>query len=218
MFRSVFRYKGGLWHVLNNLTDLIALSFLWALCSMPVLTLGAATTALYDSMVRCVRFGEEGPYRRFFRSFRSELPVSIFSTLLWGAVLFIGFLLLRLLSAVGAESESAAFASYVYVFVLVLPVGSACWVFPILSRFSFTFAGLNITACKFAIAHLPSTAALVFLTYGILYLSINYILMLIAAPGLLMLLWSLFVEPVFSKHGGGLMAAPNTGSAEPDED
>ena len=55
MLGRVFRYQGGLWRVLNTLTDIMALSVLWLLCSLPVLTLGAATTALYDSVVRCSR-------------------------------------------------------------------------------------------------------------------------------------------------------------------
>ena len=39
----------------------MALSVLWLLCSLPVLTLGAATTALYDSVVRCIRYKQPKP-------------------------------------------------------------------------------------------------------------------------------------------------------------
>lgn len=70
MFGRVFRYQGWLWRALNTLTDILALSVLWLLCSIPVLTLGAATTALYDSVVRCIRYKMPRPYERFFRTFK----------------------------------------------------------------------------------------------------------------------------------------------------
>ena len=73
MLGRVFRYQGGLWRVLNTLTDIMALSVLWLLCSLPVLTLGAATTALYDSVVRCIRYKQSGPYERF--SARSKMSL-----------------------------------------------------------------------------------------------------------------------------------------------
>ena len=79
----VFRYQGWLWRALNTLTDILALSVLWLLCSIPVLTLGAATTALYDSVVRCIRYKQSGPYERFFRTFKNELVPGLLLTLLF---------------------------------------------------------------------------------------------------------------------------------------
>ena len=87
MLGRVFRYQGWLWRALNTLTDILALSVLWLLCSIPVLTLGAATTALYDSVVRCIRYKQPKPYARFFRTFKNELIPGILLTLMWGAVI-----------------------------------------------------------------------------------------------------------------------------------
>ena len=90
MLGRVFRYQGGLWRALNTLTDIMALSVLWLLCSLPVLTLGAATTALYDSVVRCIRYKQPKPYARFFRTFKNELIPGILLTLMWGAAAALG--------------------------------------------------------------------------------------------------------------------------------
>lgn len=207
MFGEIFRYKGRIWHVFNNITDVLALSLLWALCSLPVVTLGAATTALYDSVVRCVRFGEEGPYRRFFRTFRSELLTGSLSTLLWGVVLFAGLYMLGALRVLSGENSALRYAAAAYAFILCIPLGAACWAFPILSRFSFSFSSLNLTAFRFVFAHLPSTVLVVAFTLGAMYLSAEYILALIVAPAMLMLLWSLPMEAVFKKRGGGLEAS-----------
>ena len=97
MLGRVFRYQGWLWRALNTLTDILALSVLWLLCSIPVLTLGAATTALYDSVVRCIRYKQSGPYERFFRTFKNELVPGLLLTLLWGAIAALGLWMLALL-------------------------------------------------------------------------------------------------------------------------
>lgn len=73
MLGRVFRYQGWLWRALNTLTDILALSVLWLLCSIPVLTLGTATTALYDSVVRCIRISSPDPMSAF--SARSKMSL-----------------------------------------------------------------------------------------------------------------------------------------------
>ena len=78
-----------------SLTDILALSVLWLLCSIPVLTLGAATTALYDSVVRCIRYKMPRPYERFFRTFKNELVPGALLTLLTKSMLFGGLLALE---------------------------------------------------------------------------------------------------------------------------
>lgn len=107
MLGRVFRYQGWLWRALNTLTDILALSVLWLLCSIPVLTLGAATTALYDSVVRCIRYKQSGPYERFFRTFKNELVPGLLLTLLWGAVAALGLWMLALLRQYSAEAPTA---------------------------------------------------------------------------------------------------------------
>jgi len=81
-------------------------------------------------------------------------------------------------------------------------------VFPILSRCTLGFGALNKTALKFAVGHLPSTVVLVLLTAEIVRLSVQWIFPPAFMPAVLMLLWSLFTEPAFKKHGAGL--APGT--------
>ena len=107
MLGRVLRYQGWLWRALNTLTDILALSVLWLLCSIPVLTLGAATTALYDSVVRCIRYKQSGPYERFFRTFKNELVPGLLLTLLWGAIAALGLWMLALLRQYSAEAPTA---------------------------------------------------------------------------------------------------------------
>ena len=214
MFGRVFRYQGWLWRALNTLTDIMALSVLWLLCCTPVLTFGAATTALYDSVVRCIRYKQPKPYARFFRTFRNELAPGALLTLLWGAVAAFGLWMLALLRQYDGASPAAAAAGAAYYVALVLPLGAACWVFPILSRCELGFGALNKTALKFAVGHLPSTVILVLMTAELARLSVRWLFPLAFMPAVTMLLCSLFIEPVFQKHGVGIAAETEHTDAE----
>lgn len=66
------------------------LNLLWFICCIPIVTIGASTTALYYTSLKIVR-GEDGSLARmFFRSFRENFRQS---TVLWLILLAIGLLL-----------------------------------------------------------------------------------------------------------------------------
>ena len=52
--RNIFGFDGGFVSVFERIFDGFVLGILWLLCSLPVVTAGASTTALYYSMVTCV--------------------------------------------------------------------------------------------------------------------------------------------------------------------
>ena len=142
----------------------------------------------------------------FFRTFKNELVPGLLLTLLWGAIAALGLWMLALLRQYSAEAPTAMAAGAAYYVALILPLGAACWVFPILSRCAMSFGALNKTALKFAVGHLPSTVVIVLMTAEIARLSVRWLFPLAFMPAVLMLLWSLFTEPAFKKHGAGIAA------------
>ena len=69
--------------------DIITLHLLWILCSLPIFTIGASTTALYYSCMKRIRTKEGYPLKNFFASFKMNFKQS---TLIWLCLLVIGFL------------------------------------------------------------------------------------------------------------------------------
>ena len=57
---------------LNKMTDLIILNVIWLLCCLPVVTVGAATTATYYVSITSIRCGDGYVMKRFFASFRKN--------------------------------------------------------------------------------------------------------------------------------------------------
>ena len=57
----------------NKLVMMLYVGILWFLCSLPILTMGAATAALYEVLFQAVKDQEGYIARRFFQAFRGNL-------------------------------------------------------------------------------------------------------------------------------------------------
>ncbi len=57
---------------LRELCDLILLNVLWGLCSLPVITMGAATSAMYAVTLKKARNEEKSIIKEFFHSFKTN--------------------------------------------------------------------------------------------------------------------------------------------------
>lgn len=204
MGRPLFRYDSPAWNICNAITDTLLLSGLWCLCSLPLITSGAATTALYDAAVHGIRYREPGTYRRFFRTFRAELKTGILISLLWGGILLFCSYVLALLDAAAAESTQAALMAGGYRVLMAVPMCAAAWSCMLLSRFTYRFRELTANALRFLPAHLLASIAVAALCWAVCWFCVNYPLGLCFAPAVAAIGWSLAAEPIFKKYGGGL--------------
>ena len=87
-----FSYESKFSQLLLKLCYACYLNLLWFLCSLPIVTIGASTTALYYSCLKVIRNEEGHVAAAFFRSFKENFKQA---TVLWlimlGAGLFLGF-------------------------------------------------------------------------------------------------------------------------------
>ena len=72
---------------IGKIGDLICLNVLWLICCIPVITIGASTTALYTVMLRLVRNEEGYIFRGFFKAFKLNFKQS---TIIWIILLLLG--------------------------------------------------------------------------------------------------------------------------------
>lgn len=197
-WNSFFSPDNLFFRFLSRAVDLVGLSMVWLLLSVPLVTLGPATAALYFAVVKCYRMGETRPYALFWRSFRENLKTGALATLpvlAGGAVLFLGWDIMHYAAAQGATLLYGAYCA-----ALFLPAGAACWLFPLLGRFSFSLGGLYVTAMKLTIRHLPSTVVVVLLVQQLAAAALAHIWPLFFAPALAALLVSLFYERIFPRY------------------
>ena len=203
MKNRLFNSENWIWQPFGLVADFLILSCLWLIFSIPMVTVGAASAAMYDCCARCVKDGDRALFSRFFRTFRRELLKSIPSTLLWAAILGLLFFLVRSFTGSAAGTDINLVLAYAMVVFLAVAVGIASWVFPLLSRFTFGFASLNMTAIRLALAHLPRTMALGAVNIAAGWLCLRLLMPVMVVPGIAALLSAYLLEPVFKPYETG---------------
>lgn len=178
----------------------MVLSICWLVCCLPVVTIGTASTALYDAAVHGIRRDEPGAYARFFRTFWRELKISVPAWILWGAVLAAVLLMGRQIGVTVQDPAPVLAMTAGFALLMFSALGVVCWMFPLLSRFTFSFGGLNRTAGQFAAAHLPSTVLMVLVLCAGIWACWRFLFPVFFVPCTVALLHSFLVEKAFGKH------------------
>ena len=160
MFRNLINPDNGLMITMNQITDCIFLSLFWLLGCMPVFTAGASCAALYDSVYRRFRLGEQRSWSRFFSSFTRDLKASLLPNVLFVAALWFGIKGLIALwnNAVYGQISWPLFSALTFLAVTVLGVLSV--LFPLLSRFDNSLPLLLKNTVLLGLSNLPRTIAL----------------------------------------------------------
>lgn len=68
-----FSIDGGFYKFMTTLKDVIILNFCWLLCSLPIITMGAATVAAYSVTLKMVDEREGYVAKEFFHAFKENL-------------------------------------------------------------------------------------------------------------------------------------------------
>lgn len=195
-----FNPENFLWRGFGRIADFMLLSICFLVSSVPLVTIPAAATALYDATARCVYGDEEKPTRRFFRTYRGGLLRSIALALVWGiAALGLGAVY-QVLFQLAQGNSSLRMATVVYYFCLFVPVAWFCWVLAVDSRFVYSFGLLHKTALYFTFRHLPTSLAITAAGLLTFEVCVNMPFFLMLLPGVCAYIQSIFVEKVFVKY------------------
>lgn len=129
-----FSYESKFSQLLLKICYSCYLNLLWFVCSIPIFTIGASTTALYYTSLKVIRGEESSLTRQFFHSFRENFKQS---TILWLIMAGVGLFLagdiyilyhLRL-------STSGPLAVFWTVILAIVIAASVIWVIELLFLF-----------------------------------------------------------------------------------
>ena len=68
--RNMFNSDSSFSKIMNKIADWFILNILWIFCSIPIVTIGATTTALYSVNLKIINNEEGNLIKTFFYSFR----------------------------------------------------------------------------------------------------------------------------------------------------
>ena len=140
---NFFNMDNAFFTIMGKVWDMILLSIIWVLCSMTIVLIGPATTAMYYSVVKVIRRERGYVTREFFHSFKDNIKLGIITTIIFFAlsyVMYIDFSYSKVMLDQGKSYGSLLIAGFiaittVLVFILI-------FIFPILSRFTLNLKGL----------------------------------------------------------------------------
>ena len=156
--RFLFDPESQIMQILSRFCDIVILNLVFLLTCIPIFTIGAANTALYDVVFRMDTDREGKMLPTYFHSFRENFRQS---TIVWLALLLFGvatYVNMTRFSVLGENSYLLGYGLFIVsMLVLVLEVFLFSYSFPLLSRFRNSTRQTAINALLLAIGNLPRT-------------------------------------------------------------
>lgn len=186
---------------INKIGNMILVSLLWLICSLPVVTIGSATAALYYTTVKVVRRENGYVTQEFFNSFKANLKNGILFSVGYIAIALI--LCLDIYYVLGSKMNQGSMYMMIYYMIIFLVSGILVYLFPNLSRYKMKRLDLIKLSFYMAFRHLPTTIILL-----ILYIVSGIITWLVPIPCILFIpggisyISSFLLERIMLKYMG----------------
>ena len=165
----IFNFEGPVFTFLSRLADLFWLNLLYIICCIPVITAGAATTALYYVTLKMAKDEEGYITKSFFKSFKQNF---LQATAIWLVILVIGIVMFMDLRIANGGNMAEVFNTTTVSNVVIVAVGvmvivlcmTLTYVFPLLAQFDNTVVNTVKNAFLISIRHLPYTFLMMVIT------------------------------------------------------
>lgn len=173
-----FSYDSKFGQLFLKLAYGCCLNVLWLICCLPIVTIGASTTALYYTSFKIAK--DEGSYitTMFFRSFKQNFKQA---TIIWLIMLVTGLVIVADAVLLG-RLRATSTGTVAVIWTLLLACIFACmiayaivltYIFPLLSIASNTTANMFKNAFLIGTHYLFVTILVFFIHYAMFFLVVN---------------------------------------------
>ena len=201
MFSNLINYDNPVWRFIGKFWDVLVVNLLWIICSIPIVTIGASTTAMYYVTLRLVRDEDGYTIRSFFKSFKDNFKQATAIWLIFLAVgLILGFDLYFVLTMM-AYSTLRTVMTTVFLALLFIWFAMFTFVFPLQSRFYNPVKKTIFNAFFMSIRHIFYTIGIVVMDVVLVLLTLTMIpQLLMFGVALIAFVNSFFLNAVFKKY------------------
>lgn len=197
--KHLFNFDGGFYGITERLFDGLALGLLWILFSLPVITIGAATSALYYTANKVIKQDRGYLFREFWKAFRMNFKQA---TLLWIVVAVMSFLLQLNVGILDALTDGylGLFFIVFYALCAILIVATAVYGFAAISRFDMPFGWILKLSLFMTMRYFLTTVMILVVFAGAALVFYLYPLLLLFLPTPVVLAHRYFIERVLVRH------------------
>lgn len=213
-----FSLDGPFYKFGSMLADIMILSLVWILFSIPLVTIGASTTALFYVTTRRISNREGYILRDFWSAFKSNLKKA---TLLWillaaliGLIVYY-FLNLTAMAEMMGSMFNVLFPAWIIILIELLLI--SVYLFPLTARFDMKFLQIIKSALFMANRHIFTSLTCVVLGLAIVLGVYLYPILFLVAMGLYAWLTSYLVIRVFKRYRPDMDKDPLLESLELDK-
>lgn len=154
-----FSIDGSFYKLMTKVADFMILAFFTVVCSLPLLTVGPALTALFYVTLKLVKNEEGYVARSYFAAFKRNFLQGFLAELV---VVATGVLMMVVMnvSYEWAMAEHSLLPRIIYFLQMgttIVLSASLIYLFPLIARFDNTLSGTCKNAILMAVRHLPQT-------------------------------------------------------------
>lgn len=194
-----FRFDNGFMRAMSKLYDIIFLSVLWIVFSIPIVTIGASTTALYYTTVKVILHERDYVFSSFWKSFKDNfLNATMFWLLFMAIYVILGMNIWMAVPVFGKSIGMMMQAVYICLMLLVSLM--SVYVFPVQSRFAMNKIQILKLSLFMGMKHLPYSVIMVVIgaiaVIGVYLITPLILVMPVAA----ILFISFFMERILKKY------------------
>jgi len=196
---NIFDTDGFLYKIGMVLADIFLLNFLWIIFSIPIITIGASTTAVYYVCTKKAAREDGYVFKGFLKSFKQNFLVSVLATIILvviGIVVWINFHALTQVD-LGALQLPVRIALSL---VLIQIIFVSMYIFPIISRFDMTLISAFKAALQLSNGHFFLTICNLALLLAISLVTIWIPFLFIFIPGFYFYFSSYSLIRIFRKY------------------
>lgn len=154
---NFFSVDSPLYKFMSRLTDMFKLNMMWLLCSIPIVTMGAATTAAYTITLKMIDDEEGYIAEPFWREFKANLKKGSIIGIILEVALYAVYLDFQLFHAASKYNTMFLIVGVVAAFLLFMHM---IYAFPLLARYENTIINTLRNSYSIAAKFLGRTAFL----------------------------------------------------------
>ena len=212
----IFDFDGPVYKIGNEIADALIVTLLWVVFSIPLITLGASTSALFYIYGKKSRGEDTYIMKDFWKSFKQNflqsIPITLILGVMWLSVYTYTFLV------GGSSGLPATLISGLALFFTLEVTIVTIYVLAVLSRFHMRVGNMFLTSFVLAHRHIGSTAMILAVVIVLQYLSMTVPFLLFLTPVIIVATASYPIQKIFNKHIEGAKAAEESQSEMIEDD
>lgn len=158
-----FSMDGKFLNFFNRITDLIILNLLWIVCCIPIITIGASTSAMYQVTLQMAENRESYIARAFFHAFRENFRQATAAWLICLAAIIVLTADIYVSSHFFHTGAATPFIT-LFIIIALLLLCTMLYIFPVIAYFKNSLKKIFTNSFRLAFGNLITTLQLLLLS------------------------------------------------------